>query len=568
MAATPETPAAAPAAAARRKTGRHRGEGQWAVGHHTPLNGNEQFKKDDDGLNVRTRIETIYSKAGFDSIDPNDLRGRMRWWGLYTQRKPGIDGGKTAILEPEELDDKYFMLRVRIDGGRLTTEQLRVIGEISEEFARGTADLTDRQNVQYHWIRIEDVPEIWRRLEAVGLSTTEACGDTPRVILGSPVAGIARDEIIDGTPAIDEIYRRIVGNPDFSNLPRKFKSAISGSPLLDVAHEINDIAFVGVNHPEHGPGFDVWVGGGLSTNPKLGVRLGTWVSLDEVPDVYEGVISIFRDYGYRRLRTRARLKFLVADWGPAKFRQVLEDEYLKRKLTDGPAPEQPSGQWRDHVGVHQQQDGRFYVGFAPRVGRVDGATLTKIADVAAQHGSGRLRTTAEQKMIVLDIETDRVDSVVEALEALDLRVKPSPFRRGTMACTGIEFCKLAIVETKARGASLIDELERRLPDFAEPLTININGCPNACARIQVADIGLKGQLVLDDDGRQVEGYQVHLGGALGLEAGFGRKVRGLKVTSAGLPDYVERVVTRFQEQREDGERFAAWVGRAADEDLS
>ncbi|MFK0016000.1 nitrite/sulfite reductase [Streptomyces sp. NPDC091027] len=568
MAATPETPAAAPAAAARRKTGRHRGEGQWAVGHHTPLNGNEQFKKDDDGLNVRTRIETIYAHRGFESIDPNDLRGRMRWWGLYTQRKPGIDGGKTAILEPEELDDKYFMLRVRIDGGRLTTEQLRVIGEISEEFARGTADLTDRQNVQYHWIRIEDVPEIWRRLEAVGLSTTEACGDTPRVILGSPVAGIARDEIIDGTPAIDEIYRRIVGNKDFSNLPRKFKSAISGSPLLDVAHEINDIAFVGVNHPEHGPGFDVWVGGGLSTNPKLGVRLGTWVSLDEVPDVYEGVISIFRDYGYRRLRTRARLKFLVADWGAARFRQVLEDEYLKRKLTDGPAPEQPSGQWRDHVGVHEQQDGRFYVGFAPRVGRVDGATLTKIADIAEQHGSGRLRTTAEQKMIVLDIEADRVDSVVAALEALDLRVKPSPFRRGTMACTGIEFCKLAIVETKARGASLIDELERRLPDFAEPLTININGCPNACARIQVADIGLKGQLVLDDDGNQVEGYQVHLGGALGLEAGFGRKVRGLKVTSAGLPDYVERVVKSYEEQRENGERFAAWVARADEKSLS
>ncbi|MEU2393172.1 nitrite/sulfite reductase [Streptomyces sp. NPDC007369] len=563
MAATPETPAAA-----RRKPGRHRGEGQWAVGHHTPLNGNEQFKKDDDGLNVRTRIETIYSKAGFDSIDPNDLRGRMRWWGLYTQRKPGIDGGKTAVLEPEELDDKYFMLRVRIDGGRLTTEQLRVIGEISEEFARGTADLTDRQNVQYHWIRIEDVPEIWRRLEAVGLSTTEACGDTPRVILGSPVAGIAKDEIIDGTPAIEEIQRRIVGNKDFSNLPRKFKSAVSGSPLLDVAHEINDVAFVGVNHPAHGPGFDVWVGGGLSTNPKLGVRLGTWVPLEDVPDVYEGVISIFRDYGYRRLRTRARLKFLVADWGAARFRQVLEDEYLKRKLTDGPAPEQPVGRWRDHVGVHQQQDGRYYIGFAPRVGRVDGATLTKIADVAERHGSGRLRTTAEQKMIVLDIEEAQVDSAVAALEALDLRVEPSPFRRGTMACTGIEFCKLAIVETKARGASLIDELERRLPDFAEPLTININGCPNACARIQVADIGLKGQLVLDEDGNQVEGYQVHLGGALGLEAGFGRKVRGLKVTSAELPDYVERVVRRFETEREDGERFAQWVGRASEEALS
>ncbi|MGW1791087.1 nitrite/sulfite reductase [Streptomyces tubercidicus] len=559
MAASSEVPAAA---TTRRKAGRHRGEGQWAVGHFTPLNGNEQFKKDDDGLNVRTRIETIYSKAGFDSIDPNDLRGRMRWWGLYTQRKPGIDGGKTAILEPEELDDKYFMLRVRIDGGRLTTDQLRVIGEISQEFARGTADITDRQNVQYHWIRIEDVPEIWQRLEAVGLSTTEACGDTPRVILGSPVAGIAENEIIDGTPVIEEIQRRIIGNPEFSNLPRKFKSAVSGSPLLDVAHEINDISFVGVEHPEHGPGFDVWVGGGLSTNPKLGVRLGAWVSRDEAADVYEGVISIFRDYGYRRLRTRARLKFLVADWGPEKFRQVLEDEYLHRKLTDGPAPAQPDQRWRDHVGVHKQNDGRYYVGFAPRVGRVDGATLTKIAELAAEHGSGRLRTTAEQKMIVLDIDESQVNSLVSGLEALDLRVQPSPFRRGTMACTGIEFCKLAIVETKGRGASLIDELERRLPEFDEPVTINVNGCPNACARIQVADIGLKGQLVLDDDGNQVEGYQVHLGGALGLEAGFGRKVRGLKVTADELPDYVERVLRNFDAQREEGERFATWAARA------
>ncbi|MGA6153082.1 nitrite/sulfite reductase [Stenotrophomonas sp. NPDC087984] len=563
MAATPERASATP----RRKAGRHRGEGQWAAGHFTPLNGNEQTKKDDDGLNVRTRIETIYAHRGFDSIDGADLRGRMRWWGLYTQRKPGIDGGKTAILEPEELDDEHFMMRVRIDGGRLTTEQLRVVGEISEEFARGTADITDRQNVQYHWIRIEDVPEIWKRLEAVGLSTTEACGDTPRVIVGSPVAGIAEDEIIDGTSAIDEIHRRYIGSKEFSNLPRKFKTAISGSPVLDVVHEINDVAFVGVRHPEHGPGFDLWVGGGLSTNPKIGVRLGAWVPLDEVPEVWAGVVSIFRDYGYRRLRTRARLKFLVADWGPEKFRQVLEDEYLKRPLIDGPAPEEPVQLWRDHIGVHRQRDGRYYVGFAPRVGRVDGATLTKIADLAEAHGSGRLTTTVEQKMIVLDVTEDQVESLVAGLEALDLQVKPSPFRRGTMACTGIEFCKLAIVETKGRGSSLIDELERRLPEFDEPITINLNGCPNACARIQVADIGLKGQLVMDAGGEQVEGYQVHLGGALGLEPGFGRKVRGLKVTAAELPDYVERLLHRFQEQREDGERFATWAARASEEAL-
>ncbi|MBL1099917.1 nitrite/sulfite reductase [Streptomyces coffeae] len=564
MAATPERASAS----TRRKAGRHRGEGQWAAGHFTPLNGNEQTKKDDDGLNVRTRIETIYAHRGFDSIDGADLRGRMRWWGLYTQRKPGIDGGKTAVLEPEELDDTHFMMRVRVDGGRLTTEQLRVIGEISQEFARGTADITDRQNIQYHWIRIEDVPEIWKRLEAVGLSTTEACGDTPRVIIGSPVAGIAEDEIIDGTPAIEEIHRRYIGSKEFSNLPRKFKSAVSGSPVLDIVHEINDVAFVGVRHPEHGPGFDLWVGGGLSTNPKIGVRLGAWVPLEDVPDVWAGVVAIFRDYGYRRLRNRARLKFLVADWGPSRFRQVLEDEYLKRPLSDGPAPEQPVQQWRDHIGVHRQRDGRFYIGFAPRVGRVDGSTLTKIADLAEAHGSGRLTTTVEQKMIVLDVAEDQVESLVSGLEALDLQVKPSPFRRGTMACTGIEFCKLAIVETKGRGSTLIDELERRLPEFDQPITINLNGCPNACARIQVADIGLKGQLVMDENGNQVEGYQVHLGGALGLEPGFGRKVRGLKVTADELPDYVERVLRRFQEEREDGERFATWAARAGEEALS
>jgi sulfite reductase (ferredoxin) len=565
---TPAGGAPSKAAAPRRRTGRHRGEGQWAKGHFTPLNGNEQSKKDDDGLNVRTRIETIYAHGGFDSIDGADLRGRMRWWGLYTQRRPGIDGGRTAVLEPEELDDRYFMMRVRVDGGRLTVAQLRVIGEISQEFARGTADLTDRENIQYHWIRIEDVPEIWRRLEAVGLSTTEACGDVPRVILGSPVAGIAEDEIIDGTSAIEEIHDRYIGSKEFSNLPRKFKTAISGSPLLDVVHEINDIAFVGVQHPEHGPGFDLWVGGGLSTNPRFAERLGAWVPLAEVPEVWAGVVGIFRDYGYRRLRSRARLKFLLADWGPEEFRRVLQEEYLKRDLIDGPAPEEPPQVWRDHIGVHRQKDGRYYVGLAPLVGRIDGTTLTKVAELAAAHGSDRLRTTAHQKLIVLDVEEDRVESLTAGLEALGLQARPSPFRRGTMACTGIEYCKLAIVETKERGASLVDELERRLPEFDEPIAININGCPNSCARIQTADIGLKGQLVTNAEGEQVEGYQVHLGGGLGLDAGFGRKVRGLKVTATELPDYVERVLTRFQAERTDGERFAQWAARASEEALS
>ncbi len=416
------------------------------------------------------------------------------------------------------------------------------------------------------------MPAIWRILEGVGLSTTEACGDVPRVILGSPVAGVAKDEIIDATPAIEEIQERFIGSKEFSNLPRKFKSAISGSPQLDVVHEINDISFVGVVHPEHGPGFDLWVGGGLSTNPQFAKRLGVWVPLDEVPEVWAGVCGIFRDYGYRRLRTRARLKFLMADWGPERFREVLETEYLKRPLIDGPAPAFVPPAERDHIGVHEQRDGNFYVGFAPRVGRVDGATLARIADAAEAAGSDRVRTTTDQKMLILDVAAEKVEPLIDALAALDLQVRPSVFRRHTMACTGIEFCKLAIVETKALASATIDELEKRLPDFDTPITINVNGCPNSCARIQTADIGLKGQLVRDAEGNQVEGFQVHLGGHFGAdlddEGSFGRKVRGLKVTATDLPDYVERVLRNYEAGREEGESFAAWTVRASEAELA
>ncbi|MCF7547788.1 nitrite/sulfite reductase [Pseudonocardia sp. WMMC193] len=559
-----ETPAATPAAQPKRK----RGEGQWKLGHREPLTPNERTKRDDDGLNVRARIENIYAKRGFDSIDPGDLRGRFRWWGLYTQRRPGIDGGRTATLEPEELDDRYFMLRVRSDGGALTTEQLRVLGEISQQYARNTADITDRQNIQYHWIEVESMPTIWQRLEGVGLLTTEACGDTPRVILGSPVAGISASHPIDPEPAIRTILDRYIGSKEFSNLPRKFKTAISWEQ--DVAHEINDISFVGVEHPEHGPGFDLWVGGGLSTNPKIATRLGAWVPLDEIPDVWAGVCGLFRDYGYRRLRHRARIKFLIADWGAEKFRQVLQDEYLGRELIDGPAPVTPDRPI-DHVGVHKQKDGLNYVGLAPASGRVSGDILVALAKAAESAGSRRVRLTAQQKVVVLDVPDTAVEALVAEADGLGLQANPSPWRRATMACTGIEFCKLAIVETKERAIRLVADLEERLADIQgdidTPVSIHLNGCPNSCARTQVADIGLKGMIVQDAEKKSVEGFQVHLGGGLGLDAGFGRKLRGLKVTSAELGEYVERVVRHYIAQREPGERFAQWVLRAEEADL-
>ncbi|TSI11668.1 nitrite/sulfite reductase [Brevibacterium aurantiacum] len=546
--------------------------GQWKIDGQEPLNKNEVDKAEDNGLNVRTRIEEVYSKDGFASIDPDDLHGRFRWWGLYTQRKPGIDGGRTAKLEPHELEDEYFMLRVRIDGGKLTTEQLRTIAGISNDFGRGSADLTDRQNIQLHWIEIENVPEIWHRLEAVGLQTTEACGDVPRVILGSPVAGIAADELIDPTPAIEEISRRYIGDPSLSNLPRKYKTAITGHPSQDVVHEINDCSFVAVEHPEKGIGYDLWVGGALSTVPRFAERLGTWVAPGQVVETWLGVTEIFRDYGYRRLRNKARMKFLLADWGPEKFRDILETEYLGYKLADGPAPEKPMTAG-DHVGVHKQADGKYYIGVTLIAGRASGTLLTQIADLAEKFGSTRLRTTPHQKVLLLDIDEADIDEVVAGLDALGLSSRKDLFRRSTMACTGIEYCKLAIVETKQTAADAVAKLEERLAgiDLPHPISLHLNGCPNSCARIQTADIGLKGQLVTSEDGVQSPGFQVHVGGGLASkdrdEAGLGRTVRGLKVTVDNLSDYVEKLVRRFLAGRDDNETFSHWAHRVEDEEL-
>jgi sulfite reductase (ferredoxin) len=298
----------------------------------------------------------------------------------------------------------------------------------------------------------------------------------------------------------------------------------------------------------------------------LAQKLGVWIPLDLVPDVWEGVAGIFRDYGYRRLRSRARLKFLVADWGVEKFREVLEKEYLGKELVTLESPASPVGH-RDHIGVHSQKDGNFYVGIAPTVGRVSGTLLVQLADLLEEYGVTGARLTPYQKIVLIGVDGGVLDALLDRLDEIGLSARPSAWRRNTMACTGIEFCKLAIVDTKDRASALVDELERRFPQLDTPITINVNGCPNACARTQVADFGLKGQLVVDENGDQVEGFQVHLGGAIGLRANFGRKLRAHKVTSAGLTDYVERIVRTYLGEREDGERFASWALRADEEKL-
>lgn len=550
----------------RRRVRTPKPEGQWKVDGRDPLNADEKIKQEDSGLSAKQRVIDIYSREGFSSIPAEDLAPRFKWLGLYTQRRQDLGGELTGQLDNSELQDQYFMMRVRFDGGRVTPQQLRVVGEISRDYARSTADFTDRQNIQLHWIRIEDVPTIWEKLEAHGLSTLMGCGDVPRVILGSPVAGIAAEEIIDGTPAIDKIVNEHLMDEELHNLPRKFKSAISGHARQDVTHEIQDVAFIGSVHPEYGPGFEVFVGGGLSTNPMLAQSLGAWVPLERVPEVWVGVAKLFRDYGFRRLRNRARLKFLVAQWGVKKFRDVLESEYLDKPLIDGPHTPITRGS-RDHIGIHPQKDGRFYLGVKPTVGHATGEQLIAIADAAERFGVTRIRTTPAKELLFLDVERHDLAALSQALDEVGLYSAPSEFRRGIVSCTGLEFCKLAHVTTKSRAIELVDDLENRLGDLDVPLTISLNGCPNSCARTQVADIGLKGQTVVDDDGNRVEGFQVHLGGALGLDARWGRKLRGHKVTSAELGDYVVRVVSKYKQQRNHGELFGQWVLRADEEDL-
>jgi sulfite reductase (ferredoxin) len=536
--------------------GGRRAGGQWAKGYREPLNGSERVKRDDDGLNVRARIIDRYSREGFAAIHPDDLRGRFRWWGLYTQRRAGASG------DVEEVEDEFFMMRVRIPGGRLTSAQLRVIGEISQRYARDTADVTDRQNVQFHWIRIEDVPAVWEALEAVGLSTGQACGDVPRTTIGCPLAGVDARELADASPLVEAIERHLL-DPRFSNLPRKYKTSIAGCADHCAQHEINDISFVAVEKDGR-VGYDVWVGGGLGPAPRFAQRLGAWVPPERVPEVWVGITSLFRDHGYRRSRNYARFKFLVGDWGPQRVREVLESEYLDRPLEDGPAPRPSARAQRDHVGVVEQSDGRFYVGAAPRVGRTAGHELVRVAELAEEHGSGRIRLTTQQKIVVLDVAPERVEDLVAGLEAIDLQVRTGPLRGTAMACTGNEYCKIAVVETKSRAAALVAELERRIPELTEPVRIHMNGCPNSCARFQVADIGLLGSLVPGPDGERVEGFQIHLGGHLGAGSAVGSRVKGVRVRSDELDDYLEGLLRAYLETREEDEPFHEWAARAED----
>jgi sulfite reductase (ferredoxin) len=454
-----------------------------------------------------------------------------------------------------------------VPNGVLTAEQVVAVGRVSQRFGRDVCDVTDRQNFQLHWIRIEDVPEIWARLGAVGLTTRQTCGDVTRNIIGCPLAGVAADEVLDATPYLFAVDRRLTGTKEFSNLPRRYKISISGCREQCAVHEVMDIGMARVELPDGRRGFDLRVGGGFGPSPHFGQPVGAFVPPARAVEVCAGITGLFRDHGYRRDRHRARLKFLVADWGAERFRHVLEEQYLDGPLEDGPAPPSSPGAHREHLGVTPQHDGRRAVGFAPVAGRISGTQLVAVAGLAARFGRGRLRTTTQQKMVILDVTHEDVEPLVRELDELELPARPRPVRASTMACTGIEFCKLAVTETKHRARWLIDELEERLPGLSDRVRINLNGCPNSCARFQLADIGLQGALVPDGDGQRVEGFLVQLGGHLGGDYTFGTKISRARVRAEDLPDFIERLVRCWLDDRNEAEDFSSWVHRQPPGDL-
>jgi sulfite reductase (ferredoxin) len=502
----------------------------------------EQIKIEKDGLDVWTDIER-YAKTGFQTIDPDD-QDRFKWYGLYTQRP---------------VEEGFFMLRIKVPNGVIDADQLETIGWLSQFYARSTGDITTRQGIQLHYIRIEDVPHIINQLSKVGLTTQEACGDVVRNVVGCPLAGIDDDELVDASHLVNRVVAQFIDNRDFSNLPRKFKISITGCSHRCAQHEINDIGLVATTNEEGQTGFDLWVGGGLGARAYMAERLGVFVWYDEAVEVITRIVEIFRDHGYRDDRRKARLKFLVADWGVARFREELEAR-LGRRLDDNREAEIPENQTRDHVGINEQrQAGLHYIGVAVLRGRISGEQMVRVAGLARRYASGRIRLTNSQNLIVLDVPGDNLGLIDAELAALDLHSDATPFRRGTVSCTGRQFCKLAVVETKQRAEEIIRYLESAIPDFRDDIRISVTGCVNSCAQYQIADIGLvgvKGQ----ENGEEVDFFQIHLGGHLGREASFGRKL-SKRVRVEEVRFYIERLIRAYRSQRFPGEPFYRFISR-------
>ena len=516
----------------------------WAK-NRDKLNKEELHKLEKDGLEILNDIEK-YAKTGFASIPKEDW-SMFKWAGLYLQR-------------PKEAG--YFMMRVNIPTGLITNEQAEVIAGIGRDYGRDVIDITTRQAIQYHWLTIEQIPDIFARLQKVGFSSVGACGDIPRTIVGNPLAGIDKYELIDTREIVDEVYHYFQRNPEFSNLPRKFKISISAN-IHNAGHDkINCLAFTPAVKNIDGEeviGFHVKVGGGLSAKPYLAEELDVFVTPERVKEVAVAVTTIYRDFGYREKRHRARLKFLVADWGEEKFTSKLR-EYVADLPAKGTCKLE---EWNAgyFYGAHEQkQEGLHYVGFNVPVGRMNSAEWFEVARIARKYGNGEIRTCNSQNLLIPNVPTEKVDALLKEELFTRIKAEPNRFIGYSVSCTGIEYCNLALVETKERMRRIAEYLDTKIT-IDVPVRIHMIGCPNSCGQRQIADIGLQGIKLRTEDRQLVEAFELYVGGT--LEKGFARfneKLTG-KINAEQLPFVLERFLTYFKENKKEKENFFSFTER-------
>lgn len=521
------------------------------------LNKVERIKLDRHPLDVRDAIVNTYSREGAASI--NDVPGeleRLKWAGIYPQKQGG----------------DAFMMRFKIPGGKLSVEQARTLGQIAVDFANGPEpnpvfgdnflDITTRQDIQMHWFTMADIPEIWRRLEEVEMTTTQACGDSARNVLSCPVAGLDENEVIDAYPAAKAISDYFTGNREYANLPRKFKMSVTGCCEDCAQSEINDIGMVPARLSDGTVGFNVRAGGGLADGPRLASDIDVFVTEDQAVELTRGIAQVFGELGDRENRWTCRMRYLVQELGPEGFRDALQ-ERVDFELT--PAGEDLTDHYRgDHVGVHRQKDGNYYVGLNVMVGRMSGEDFIEAARLAGEYGRD-VRVATDQNLIITGVPEERLDEFLAEPLLESYSPNPGPFSRGVVACTGSEFCRFAIVETKARAVRWAREMDEKFANGEadgieqDSIGMHFSGCSASCAQPQIGDIGFRGETAKGPDSI-VEGVDIGLGGSLGADAAFIDWVDGSRPTSH-VPAALTALVERFKAERREGEKFHEWSRR-------
>ena len=523
------------------------------------LNKVEKIKLERHPLEVRDAVVETYSRRGIQAIDevPGEYE-RLKWVGIYPQNQGG----------------NAFMLRIKVPGGVLAPDQVQVIGQMAIDFANGPIpnphfgnnflDITTRQDIQMHWIRIEDVPEIWRRLEAVGMTTVQACGDSARNVLCCPVSGIDYKEVLNAYPVARAISGYFTGNREYANLPRKFKMSVTGCVEDCAQAEINDIGMLPARLEDGTIGFNVRVGGGLSDGPRMASDIDVFVMPEQAVEITRGIAQVYGELGDRENRWTCRMRYLVQELGPEGFREELEKR-TAFELT--PAGEELTNHYRgDHIGVHlQKEDGLYYVGLNVTVGRMSGEDFVEAGRLAGKYG-GEIRLATDQNLIIAGVSEEWLDELLA--ESLLERYSPNPraFERGVVACTGNEFCRFALVETKIRAVEWAREMDGRIGDVGqEAIRMHFSGCSASCAQPQIGDIGFRGETAKTEDAI-VEGVDIGLGGSLGHDAAFIDWVEGAK-PAADVPDALVAVMEKFKDERREGERFHEWIRRKPNKEL-